>query len=677
MRVFSLMMFVGIGNTHIQRMRFCRTVLWALLLAVLGWSRAWAATQPAAESIINNLTFPSSFQAASLSPDGRRLAAIGSYGLGSILFLVDVETLDFKPLIAPRRVETLNYRYVRSAAAVRWIENDLLAVDFNDDEAEAMDLAGKKVASLGAHYIGRVAGKSDPVEFFVLAFLDAERQSLALVNPRTGARKRYGSPPSGKLLDVAFDDEGTLRAATTVDTTFWTERTTVSQWYRPGEQAAWQLLEQGPVTADHWRPLYVPAGPASLVVQSRHDRDTWAIFRYDTNKHAEVELMAGHPSEDIIHASGLGNEVFHRVVTNGLEQQTHWFDPRWARLQAAVDKALPKRVNVLSGDPLTSVLVFSHADVDPGRWYVFNTIAMTLKEVLQAAPRIRIDAMRPMQTLRYAARDGVVVPGYLTLPDATGARPMVVLIHGGPATRDQWAWDAQVQLLALNGYVVFQPQFRGSTGFGAAFERAGHGQWGLGMQDDVTDGVRYLIEQKIADPSRICIYGSSYGGYAALWGLAKTPDLYRCGISFAGVTDIDALLGGRSDINSDPAAREWIRFQLGTTVTDKPRFEAVSPLRQANLIQAPVLLAHGKYDRRVPVSHGRNMAEALKANGKTYQWMLFENEAHGLAYLDNQRKYFHALLDFLDRYIGPDAAVSGGQPAAAQPASPKAQVPAD
>jgi len=594
-----------------------------------------------------------------------------------MLFLIDVETLDFKPLIAPRWVATLNYRYVRNAVAVRWIENDLLAVDFDDDEAEAVDLAGRKVASLGAHYIGRVARKGDPAELFVLAFLDAKRQSLALINPRTGERKRYDSPPSGKLMDVAFDDEGALRAATTVNTTFWTARTTISQWYRSSEQAEWQLLQQEPVTADHWRPLYVPAAPDSLVVQSRRDRDTWAIFRYDTKTRTETELMAGHPSEDIIYANGLGNEVFHRVVTNGLEQQTHWFDPRWARLQATVDKALPKRVNMLSGDPLTSVLVFSHADVDPGRWYVLNTIAMTLKEVLRAAPRIRVDAMRPMRTLRYTARDGVVVPGYLTLPDATGAQPLVVLIHGGPATRDQWAWDAQVQLLALSGYVVFQPQFRGSTGFGATFERAGRGQWGLGMQDDVTDGVHYLIDQKIADPNRICIYGSSYGGYAALWGLAKTPDLYRCGVSFAGVTDIDALLSGRSDVNSDPAAREWIRFQLGTTVTDKPQFEAVSPLRQATLIQAPVLLAHGKYDRRVPLSHGLDMVEALKANGKTYQWMLFENEGHGLIYVDNQRKYFHALLDFLDRHIGPDAAAGSGQPTSAVPGLPTAQVPAD
>jgi dipeptidyl aminopeptidase/acylaminoacyl peptidase len=174
----------------------------------------------------------------------------------------------------------------------------------------------------------------------------------------------------------------------------------------------------------------------------------------------------------------------------------------------------------------------------------------------------------------------------------------------------------------------------------------------------VTDGVRHLIEQKVADPRRICIYGTSYGGYSALWGLVKTPELYRCGVSLAGATDIEALLAGRSDFNRNPAARELFRFRLGTLAKERPSFEAVSPLKHAHRIQVPVLIAHGEKDARVPVSHGRNMVEALKAHGKAHEWMLFEREGHGLVYVSNQRKYYKALLAFLDRHIGAAAGAS-------------------
>ena len=625
-------------------------------------SGTWAATK-AGDALIDELTSPKSFLAVSLSPDGQRLAAIGFNGFGKGLFVGDTATLNFKLIVDSRRVDTLNYRYVRNPEVVRWIDGDLLAVDFNDNESESVDLVGNKVANLGASYVGRLA-KEDPTGPQVLIFTDAERQSLAAINPRTGKRSRYEKMPPGQLLDGAFDAQGELRAATTSDTTFWTEKTTVRQWYRTDAQSDWQLLQEGPVTAAHWKPLYVPAEADSIVVRSRQGRDTSAIFRYDTRKRLEVELMAGHPTEDIVHAAGLGNEIFQRVVTNGLKPQTHWFDSRWASLQATVDKAVPNRVNSLSGDPRGNVLVYSQADVDPGRWCVLDTVAMTLKEVAQFAPHLQPEAMRPMQTLRYAARDGLMVPAYLTLPQAAGPQPLVVLIHGGPAARDYWAWDAEVQLLASQGYVVFQPQFRGSTGFGAAFEQAGYSQWGLAMQDDVTDGVRYLVEQKIADPSRICIYGASYGGYAALWGLVKTPELYRCGISFAGVTDVDVLLSERSDINRNPATRELARFQLGTTAAGKRQFDAVSPLQHADRINVPVLLAHGDRDMRVPMAHGSRMAEALKANGKTYQWMVFEREGHGLVYVNNQRKYFRALLDFLDENIGSHAAARAVRPEA-------------
>lgn len=244
-----------------------------------------------------------------------------------------------------------------------------------------------------------------------------------------------------------------------------------------------------------------------------------------------------------------------------------------------------------------------------------------------------------------------------------------MLIHGGPLARDHWGWDADVQLLANRGYMVFQPQFRGSSGFGRKFEEAGFGEWGRAMQDDITDGVRHLVAQGLADPKRICIVGASYGGYAALWGLVKTPELYRCGISFAGVTDIGHLFSDWTDFRFDKATQQIMKRHIGDKSKSAQLFDPVSPLKHAARIQAPVLLMHGKEDERVPVAHGRRMRDALEANGKDVTWLAFDEEGHGLYYQHSQIAYWQAMLDFLGKHlpVAPQAGAAAAIPAAAAP----------
>jgi dipeptidyl aminopeptidase/acylaminoacyl peptidase len=229
---------------------------------------------------------------------------------------------------------------------------------------------------------------------------------------------------------------------------------------------------------------------------------------------------------------------------------------------------------------------------------------------------------------------------------------LVVLIHGGPQARDYWGWNEEVQILSTHGYAVFQPQFRGSTGFGRRFEEAGFGQWGRAMQDDITAGVQQLIAQGIADPARICIVGSSFGGYAALWGLVKTPELYQCGVSFAGVSDIEYMFHDGSDRVKSKTTREWMLSRVGDVRSEPGRFDDVSPLKHADKIRAPVLLMHGELDRRVPISHAEKMKASLGKLGKKVEWLTFEDEGHGIFYIRNELTYYSKLLAFLDRYIG-------------------------
>jgi len=335
-------------------------------------------------------------------------------------------------------------------------------------------------------------------------------------------------------------------------------------------------------------------------------------------------------------------------------------------LQTSVDAALPQRINQLSGDPRGRLLIHSYADVDPGRWYVLDTDGMKMWHAATFKPKVDSNKMLPMGTIEYRAMDGLSIPAYLTRPASAGApAPLVVLIHGGPHLRDRWRWDEEVQVLAGSGYAVFQPQFRGSTGFGRRFETAGYGQWGRAMQDDITAGVKHLVEQKIADPQRICIVGASYGGYAALWGLVKTPELYKCGISFAGVADIEHMLKDWSDRNADAAVREFQRSRIGNPAQDVQRLDEVSPLKHAARIQVPLLLAHGEDDKRVPISHSRKMMAALTEHGKPFEWLMFEEEGHGLHYTKNRRRYYEAVLAFLSKHIGSAAAAGQAPPQSA------------
>lgn len=601
-----------------------------------------------------------------LSPDGRRIAGLDWDVRTSTVFIADLDDKRVRPLTLWQSAKT---RIARGRPkAVHWVSKDLLAVDLDSRESISIDLEGRLVAELGEGFI-RAMPEKDPTGHAALVYRDIEDGDLDVVNTRTGERHKYRISLPGKLIKGAFDASGALRAVTLMDSTFWTQKTKISNWYRADEQSPWQLLEEGPVTDDHWLPLYVMSEPDSLAIVSRRERDTYAVLRYDTRKRQVVELMAGHPAQDIRYLRGLEQPNLEVVLTDGIKPEIYWFDGRWAALQGVVDAALPGRINVLQGDKQGRVLVFSYADVDPGRWYLLDSRTSQMREIGQVRPNIDPKSMRPMETIRYAARDGLTVNAYLTRPadSSPTPKPMVVLIHGGPHVRDRWEWDVEVQLLASRGYVVLQPQFRGSSGFGRRFEQAGHRQWGRAMQDDIADGVAHLVRQGIADPERVCIYGASYGGYAAMWGVIKTPELYRCGVSFAGVSDLAAQAAHSFMDDSTVASREIDRQRIGDPERDREWLDEVSPLRHAARVRVPLLIAHGEEDTRVLHSQSKKMVDALRDAGKSIEWITFPRTGHGLYYTRQQIDFYKALLAFLDRHIG-SATLS--KPSVAEVAAP-------
>jgi dipeptidyl aminopeptidase/acylaminoacyl peptidase len=254
-----------------------------------------------------------------------------------------------------------------------------------------------------------------------------------------------------------------------------------------------------------------------------------------------------------------------------------------------------------------------------------------------------------MQPVAFQARDGLEIPGYLTRPTGAAPAPLptILYLHGGPSTRDVWGWDPTVQFLASRGFAVFQPNFRGSTGYGRRHAELGHEQWGLAMQDDIEDAAHWLIARGITDPRRIGIYGADYGGYAALMALVKTPELFAAGASLAGVTDLIAMLNDEAWCRSGPRSEQTV----GSWWSDRTRLRETSPAQRADRILAPVLIAHGTADDAVHVRHAERMAEALEAGGGQVETLLYPGEVQGFVDEGKRIDFYERLAEFFARHL--------------------------
>lgn len=299
-------------------------------------------------------------------------------------------------------------------------------------------------------------------------------------------------------------------------------------------------------------------------------------------------------------------------------------------------------------------LISLSRDVDPATVYLFDRKAGTVEELYRVRPEIDSAQMAQMKPIRFTARDGREIPAYLSLPN--GVEPenlaVVALIHGGPWARDTWGFRSQVQFLANRGYAVFQPNFRASTGFGKEFLNAGNEEWGDAMQDDITDGIQYLIDQGIADPERICIMGGSYGGYATLAGMVFTPDLYACGVNIVGVSNIITLL------NSIPAywgpIRQMLTLRVGDPETEEGRAKLArqSPINHVDEISNPLLIVHGANDPRVRQSEADQIVVAMREADLPVEYILAPDEGHGFSQRINRIAMFARIEQFLAQHLG-------------------------
>ena len=380
-----------------------------------------------------------------------------------------------------------------------------------------------------------------------------------------------------------------------------------------------------------------------------------ALFRYDFKNDDLGELVYQHPDVDIdtfdLDEKGALNGIF---LTNE-HSETIWYDPVLKRQQERIDRAMPGMVNsiVSVSDDKSRMLVWTRTAEQPGDFLLLDRKSNTMDLFAQPHAQLAGKRFATVKPVRYKARDGLEIRGYLTLPAGKDpkALPLIVMPHGGPYVRDELAFDSWAQYLASLGYAVLQPNFRGSTGYGRDFVEKGTGQWGRGMQDDLDDGVKWLAGEGTIDAKRVCIMGASYGGYAAEWAAVRNPEIYRCAISFAGVSDIASQLRfSRASFIASRYFRNWRERITGTKDFD---LDQISPLRLAPKMTVPILIAHGTEDDRVPLSQSRRLHSALQSAGRPHEYVEYKDEGHGFESEVNATDFFTRVGVFLDKHNPP------------------------
>jgi dipeptidyl aminopeptidase/acylaminoacyl peptidase len=641
-----------------------KKLLPCILYMALGAFSAVLRAQPIAiETLFQNPKFAS----MAVSPDGQYLAALTPFQGRQNLAVMDIGMKDVQPVSSMNSRDIVWFEWISSKRLIMRT-GTLKDASSRGGGLYAVDRDGKYPRQLaagvdevdenrvlridykGLDFVRDLPGDTDDIivqEY--TSGLDNRTVSSGLyrLNTRTGKRAliSLGKPVDADEESWVVDAKGVAR----VHQAFVKGRVLIH--YREGEDKPWRKLGDFKGTERQWSAMAIDESDQTLLATSQAGRDTAAIVRVDTATGKPGEVLAAHPRVDIYDLH-MDQGVPVGVSYDDDKPGTAWFDQNIGRIQKAVDGALPGMHNTIQWSRARDkVLIRSYSDVSPAAFYLLDMKTGKINWLADSAPWIKPAQMSPMTPVRYAARDGLEIPAYLTLPKGGAGKklPLVVYVHGGPwVSGDSWGFDQDVQFLASRGYAVLQPNYRGTTRYGWKHFSKSFKQWGLAMQDDIADGVEWAVKEGVADPKRVCIYGASYGGYAVMMGLVKTPELYRCGVNWLGVTDILTKL---SISWSDHAYSGFMEFSaqdyIGDASRDREQLIATSPVEQAHKIKAPVLLAYATSDYRVPVVHGEKMKAALDKHGKPYKWLLFQDERHGFRDPKNIKQFYEEVEKFL------------------------------
>ncbi|MGF7140408.1 S9 family peptidase [Roseimarinus sediminis] len=489
--------------------------------------------------------------------------------------------------------------------------------------------------------------EDNPVEVIVgLNQRDPRAFDPYRLNIETGELVMLAENP-GNVIAWIPDHEGKLRVSIASD------GVNQTYLYRESEDEAFEPV----LTLDFKQtlePMMFTFDNKYVYAKSNIGRDKEALVVYDLANANELEVIFETDEADI---SGIDyskkDKKLLAVSYYTAKRTIHFLDEETKALYEEISAELPGVEVSFSGRNKAEdkIMIRTYSDKTRGAYYLYNKEGRELSLLAELSPWLDADNMCNMEPVSYQSRDGLTIHGYLTVPKGYEREnlPVVINPHGGPWARDYWGFNPEVQFLANNGYAVLQMNFRGSTGFGRAFWEASFKQWGLSMQDDITDGVNWLIEQGIADPARVAIYGGSYGGYATLAGLAFTPDLYACGVDYVGVSNLFTLL--QTIPPYWEPMREMFQEMMGHPVKDSLLLAQVSPVFHADQIKAPLLVAQGANDPRVNINESNQIVEALESRGIDVEYIVKDNEGHGFRNEENRFDFYRAMIIFLDEHL--------------------------
>lgn len=464
--------------------------------------------------------------------------------------------------------------------------------------------------------------------------------------------QNLAAPISGGVKFIA-DSNGFIRYAVGED-----EHSIIRTFVRTPEKPQWAPLASGELKNVTATPLGLSNDNQFAYLSSDEGGDRRCLVRQNLASGERTSLSCDAVSSlDSVVMSFDGDEPVAAIYEAG-RPEVHFLDTKNSarRILAELQKAFPGEIAhpVSHTQDGRLAVVETYSDHNPGDYYLFDTRTLKAQYLVGKTAWIDPDQMAEVRPISYPARDGKLIYGYLTLPQGREAKnlPLVVNPHGGPfRIRDNWEWHAEAQALASRGYAVLQVNFRGSSGFGNSFVGAGRQGWDSVMIDDITDGARWAVASGVADAKRLCIYGASYGGYAALMSVAREPDLYRCAIGYAGIYNLETLKRD-TDFTTRRSGRTYFDEFIGT---DPKRLRAASPINYVDQLKAAVMIVHGTEDQRAPYSQATELRKALDAHKYPYEWLVKEGEGHGFYKPENRTEFLLRLIAFLDKNLAPSA----------------------
>lgn len=615
------------------------------------------------------------FESIKISPGGEYLAATVPLDNGSRTGLVIMRRADKKvtgTFSQGKNTHIADFHWVNNERVLIGLAEKFGALEAPQSTGELVAInadGGKPKFLVGQRMMGEGAGtriqprKVERVAAFLVdPLLSDDKRVIISVVPfdvdpytradsmdvYTGRRVQVARAPVRNASFVT-DNEGVVRFAGGSGTD-----NRQRLYYRDGNGAQWQLINDEAVTDLSQQPLGFSADSSVAYINSTRLDGPDEILAFDPATRKTRRVLRDDNVDPAIVLHSVGGAAPVGVMYHDGKPRTAFFDEQSedARLYRALEAAFAgdaMRITSQSADGKVT-LVKTWSDRSPGDYFVFNRETKKADHLLSQRDWFDPREMAERRPVQLKARDGLDLYGYLTLPKGKPEKnlPMVVYPHGGPfGVQDTWGFDLDAQMLAEAGYAVLQLNFRGSGGYGKPFQAAGGREWGLAMQDDVTDATRWAIREGFADAGRICIYGASYGGYAALMGAAKEPGLYRCAVGYVGVYDLPTMhLQG--DVQRRGSGETYLREWIG----ERKELAAVSPTNMADRIKVPVFLAAGGEDERAPMVHSTMMERALISNDVPVETLYYPNEGHGFYLEKHRREYYTRLLAFLSRHIG-------------------------